>query len=389
MTDDPRSRASIMLVAGARPNFMKVAPIAAALDRAGIAHSLVHTGQHYDDAMSDSFFRDLGLRVPDFHLGVGSGSHAAQTANVMQAFEPVLLEQRPSWLVVVGDVNSTLACALVAAKLRGETGTRVAHVEAGLRSGDWRMPEEINRVLTDRLAHVLFLSSHDARENLLAEGIPEDRIVFAGNVMVDTLFLHLTRARAIGRADALGLTAGEYALATLHRPSNVDDPAALRVILEAFGELSKERGVVFPMHPRTRAMVERFELGRLMERLLVIPPEGYLDMLSLVATAAVVITDSGGLQEETTALGIPCVTVREQTERPITIAGGTNRLVGWPPNVIGILQSVRDAVDARPTYAGLGALEGWDGRAAERIVRYFEERAKCRTGSADLAASTI
>ena len=371
----------VMLVAGARPNFMKVAPILAALERAGLPHSLVHTGQHYDASMSASFFRDLAIRTPDHYLGVGSGSHGIQTARVMQAFEPVLLSERPRWLVVVGDVNSTLACALVAAKLREETGTRIAHVEAGLRSGDWRMPEEVNRVLTDRLADVLFLPSRDARQNLVAEGIQEDRIVFAGNVMVDTLMRQLPNARARDRAGMYGLARGGYALVTLHRPSNVDDPARILVLLTALARLSEKLPVVFPMHPRTRAAAERFGLGGFLERFIAVPPEGYLDMISLVDCAAVVVTDSGGLQEETTALGIPCVTVREQTERPVTVTEGTNRLVQWPPTTDGVLTTVRAAIAEAAGLATPRSPEGWDGHAAERIVEYLAHSAVSRAAS--------
>lgn len=358
----------VLVVAAARPNFMKVAPILAALARAGDAAVLVHTGQHYDARMSDAFFQDLGLPDPDYHLGVGSGTHAQQTARVMEAFEPVLREVRPDWMVVVGDVNATLACALVAAKLRPELGCRIAHVEAGLRSGDWRMPEEVNRVLTDRLADLLLTPSRDALPNLVGEGIPVERVAFAGNVMIDTLFAHLPRARALNLPGRLGLARGGYVAATLHRPSNVDDPQALGTLLDAFSVVAAEQPVVFPVHPRTRKQAEAFGLARQLDRLHVLEPLGYSEMLSLTEGAAVVLTDSGGLQEETTALGVPCVTLREQTERPVTVGEGTNRLAPWPLTVDGIVGAYRAAAAMPRAAAGARRPEGWDGHAAERIV---------------------
>lgn len=357
-----------LFIAGARPNFMKVAPVLAAFRRAGHEGLLVHTGQHYDAAMSDSFFRDLGLPEPDHHLGAGSGTHAQQTARIMEAFEPVLLATRPAWVVVVGDVNSTIACALVAAKLKEETGARIAHVEAGLRSGDWRMPEEVNRVLTDRLSDLLLTPSEDALPNLLAEGIPAERAVFVGNVMVDTLFAQLPAARALDMPGRLGVTRGEYAVATVHRPSNVDDPDALRAVLEALAGIAERMPVVVPIHPRTRSRLEAFGLGELAARLQVLAPLGYNEMLSLVEGAAAVLTDSGGLQEETTALGIPCVTLREQTERPVTITDGTNRLAPWPLSAAGVQQAFREALEEGRHEPGSRCPAGWDGRAAERVV---------------------
>ncbi|MEA2515189.1 MAG: hypothetical protein QOJ59_4678 [Thermomicrobiales bacterium] len=357
-----------LVVAGARPNFMKVAPILAALAARGHEGVLVHTGQHYDAKMSDAFFRDLGLPEPDFHLGVGSGSHAQQTARVMEAFEPVLLETRPDWLVVVGDVNSTIACALVAVKLKEELGCRIAHVEAGLRSGDWRMPEEVNRVLTDRLSDLLLTPSRDAEPNLLREGIPADRIVFVGNVMIDTLFRYLPHARQLDVPGSLGLQRGAYALVTLHRPSNVDDPAALAAVLSSLDAVAAELPVVFPIHPRTRKNLEAFGLTASTERLRLLEPQAYIQTLSLSDGAAVVLTDSGGLQEETTVLGVPCVTLREQTERPITIEQGTNRLAPWPLTTDGILAAARAALDRGRVEVGASCPEGWDGRAAERVV---------------------
>ena len=358
----------VMVVAGARPNFMKIAPILRALAAAGHTGILVHTGQHYDAKMSDAFFADLGLPEPDHHLGVGSGSHALQTARVMEMFEPVLLQERPDWLVVVGDVNSTLACALVANKLKQQTGTRIAHVEAGLRSGDWRMPEEVNRVLTDRLSDLLLTPSRDAHPNLAAEGIPAERAVFVGNVMIDTLYEQLPAARALGMPGQLGVPAGGYALVTLHRPSNVDDPATLSAVLEALGRVAERMPVVFPVHPRTRKSAETSGLGGLLARFRTLEPVGYREMLSLTDGAAIVLTDSGGLQEETTVLGVPCVTLREQTERPVTVTEGTNRMAPWPLSAAGVVTSAHEAHARGRVPVGSSAPDGWDGRAGERIV---------------------
>jgi UDP-N-acetylglucosamine 2-epimerase (non-hydrolysing) len=358
---------TLLLVAGARPNFMKIAPILRALRDRTIRGVLVHTGQHYDAAMSDAFFTDLGIPLPDFHLGVGSGSHAQQTARVMEAFEPVLERVRPDWVAVVGDINSTLACALVAAKLRHELGLRIAHVEAGLRSGDWTMPEEVNRVLTDRLSDLLLTPSPDAGLNLMAEGIPASRIVFAGNVMIDTLQAMLPAARALNAPAAVGLGDRPYAVCTLHRPSNVDAPEPLRVILGALGELARECDVVFPIHPRTRDRVRNFGLERMLTPLRTTEPLGYLTMVGLQDGANLVVTDSGGIQEETTVLGVPCVTVRESTERPITIIEGTNRLAPWPLAEETLAPALRAAL-ARGRSDSTRVPAGWDGRASERIV---------------------
>ncbi|HEX2080217.1 MAG TPA: UDP-N-acetylglucosamine 2-epimerase (non-hydrolyzing), partial [Longimicrobium sp.] len=353
----------VVVVAGARPNFMKVAPVLAALPARGGQGVLVHTGQHYDARMSDAFFRDLELPEPDYHLGVGSASHAVQTARIMEAFEPVVLRERPDWVVVVGDVNSTLACALVAAKLQPEVGCRVAHVEAGLRSGDWRMPEEVNRVVTDRISDLLLTPSRDAHPNLRAEGVPEERVVFVGNTMIDTLLRQLPRARERAFAQSLGLARGRYAASTLHRPSNVDDPAAFRSVLEALATVAREMPVVLPLHPRARKQARAFGLEPLLERLCVLEPVGYLEMLSLTEGAAVVLTDSGGLQEETTALGVPCVTLREQTERPVTVTEGTNRLAPWPLTAQGVVGAFRDALARGASGQPPPRPEGWDGRA--------------------------
>jgi len=347
---------------------MKVAPILRALSEANWRGVLVHTGQHYDVQMSDAFFRDLGLPSPDHHLGVGSGTHAEQTARVMLAFEPILVKERPDWVVVVGDVNSTLACALVTSKLRMQLGTRLAHVEAGLRSGDWSMPEEVNRVLTDQLADLLLLPSEDARGNLVREGIAETRIAFVGNVMIDTLRQQLPAALAAGTPARLGVEPGRYVVCTLHRPSNVDRAETLAPILEALRRIGRRLPVVLPLHPRTRQNAERFGLSGALDELLVTEPLGYRDMLSLTAQGRVVLTDSGGLQEETSSLGIPCVTLRQQTERPVTVTQGTNRLAPWPLTVGGIEWACQDALDRYEISSTVSPIRGWDGCAAQRIV---------------------
>ncbi|HXF94547.1 MAG TPA: UDP-N-acetylglucosamine 2-epimerase (non-hydrolyzing) [Gemmatimonadales bacterium] len=350
-------------VVGARPNFMKLAPVHRALaGRGGVEHLVVHTGQHYDAVMSDAFFQELGLPEPDHHLGVGSGSHAAQTAAVMQRLEPVLESRRPDLVLVYGDVNSTLAAALVASKL----GLQVGHVEAGLRSGDWSMPEEINRVVTDRLSVWLFAPSRDAVENLLHEGLPRERLHFVGNVMIDSLVAMLPAARALDAPARHGVAPGAYVVATLHRPANVDDPATLRSLLGALEALGRNTPVVFPTHPRTQERIRSLGFApAATSDLRLMPPLGYLETLGLVASAGLVITDSGGLQEETTYLGVPCLTVRPNTERPITCRLGTNRLVAARRDAI--LAAARDGADvrARPRIP----LERWDGRAAERIAQ--------------------
>lgn len=354
----------ILCVVGARPNFMKIAPIMAAFPAAGIAAKLVHTGQHYDPGMSDSFFEQLGIPRPDVNLEVGSSSHAVQTADIMRAFEPVLDAERPRAVLVVGDVNSTIACALVAAK----KGVKVIHVEAGLRSNDRGMPEEINRVLTDQISDLLYTTERAALVNLLREGIAEARVCFVGNVMIDTLRAHL--ARAVPAEQTLGgKSARGYAVVTLHRPSNVDDPATLRRLLETLDVISEEIDVVFPIHPRTRAAAERHGMGDLLARpgIRLLPPQGYLEMLGLMREASLVVTDSGGLQEETTALGVPCITVRENTERPITLSEGTNTLTGPHPDAI--LACYREI---RANGGKRGRIpEYWDGRAAERIAAHL------------------
>jgi UDP-N-acetylglucosamine 2-epimerase (non-hydrolysing) len=346
----------VVCVAGARPNFVKIKPVIDALEARSIEVVLVHTGQHYDPAMSKVFFDELGIRAPDRHLDVGSATHAQQTAAVMVGFEPVVAELRPDVVVVVGDVNSTMAAALVAAK----AGRAVAHVEAGLRSGDWTMPEEINRVVTDRVSHYLFASSPDAVENLRAEGVPESRVHLVGNVMIDTLIANLARAQARPTLDRLGLRRGAYGVVTLHRPANVDDPQMLTSLLGALGEVGSHCPLILPAHPRAAAALEAFGLPPTVR---IIPPLGYLDFLALQAGARLVLTDSGGVQEETTVLGVPCLTLRDNTERPLTVTEGTNTVVGRDPTriVTEARRILRDGVPRRRP-----AL--WDGHAAERIA---------------------
>jgi len=358
----------VINVVGARPNFMKAAPVVEEMKRRSkeFAPLLVHTGQHYDREMSEAFFRDLSLPEPDVYLGVGSGSHAEQTAAVMTSFEPVLLRERPGWVVVVGDVNSTLACALVAVKL----GVRVAHVEAGLRSRDRTMPEEINRILTDQLADLLLTPSEDADRNLLAEGIPSTRIRFVGNVMIDSLFAQLKRAEGSRVREELGLAGTDYAVLTLHRPSNVDERATFERILCALEEIARRLPIIFPAHPRTRARLKEFAFEERVEgntNLRLVEPLGYLDFLRLYSGARLVLTDSGGIQEETTALGIACLTLRENTERPITVEMGTNRIVGTSTERI--VSSALEALDRDGSRADAVRLPPlWDGHTAPRIL---------------------
>jgi len=343
-------------VAGARPNYMKVKPVMDALEERGSEVVLVHTGQHYDAAMSDVFFSDLSIRRPDHFLGAGSGSHATQTSRVMTAFEPLAEQLRPDVVIVVGDVNSTMACALVTAKC----GALLAHVEAGLRSRDWTMPEEVNRVVTDRVSDYLFAPSPDAVANLLGEGYRDDQIHLAGNVMVDTLLTNLDRALAGDVISRLGLEPGQYGLVTLHRPANVDEPDVLRSLLSALSEVARTCPLVLPAHPRAAKQLHPHGLS---DRVRVIPPVGYLDFIALEALAAVVLTDSGGVQEETTVLGVPCLTLRENTERPITVTEGTNQLVGRDPERI-----VRTALAVLDTPPPRRAPALWDGRAGQRIA---------------------
>ena len=357
----------ILNVCGARPNFMKIAPLMRAYRaHPTLAPLLVHTGQHYDEKMSELFFRELDIPEPDLNLGVGSGSHAVQTAQVMTRFEPVLDEHRPDWVVVVGDVNSTVACSLVAAK----KGVRVAHVEAGLRSFDRSMPEEINRVLTDALSDRLFVSEPSGLRNLEREGIPADKVEFVGNVMIDTLRANLAKADRSSVLEDLGLEPGCYNVVTLHRPTNVDGAKSLGRIAEALDSIQQDLPTIFPVHPRTRenlgalGLAGRFEQ---MAQLQLVEPLGYLDFLKLMSRARVVLTDSGGIQEETTILGVWCLTLRENTERPITITDGTNTLVGSDPNRIrSAYHRCRSTELTTPPVP-----EKWDGRAAERIAACF------------------
>lgn len=354
----------VLLVAGARPNFMKIAPIVAALRRnpAAFRTSLVHTGQHYDEAMSAVFFDQLGIPRPDVDLEVGSGTHAQQTAAIMSSFEPVLVERRPDLVVVVGDVNSTIACALVSVKL----GVAVAHVEAGLRSFDRTMPEEINRVLTDQISDLLFTTERSAAANLSREGVAPGRIHFVGNVMIDTLLAHRDKARASFDPRRLGLDGGPFVVLTLHRPSNVDDPADFERLMTAISSIADDVPIVFPVHPRTRPALERSARAQASVatgRLLVLDPLGYLEFVGLLDAAYAVLTDSGGIQEETTVLGVPCLTLRENTERPVTVSAGTNRLVGTRPEAI--LAGWAAIRLERPAAC---TPELWDGQAAGRIM---------------------
>jgi UDP-N-acetylglucosamine 2-epimerase (non-hydrolysing) len=352
---------TIVHVVGARPNFMKMAPLMEALRAAhGVRQILVNTGQHYDDNMSRAFIRDLGLPTPDYDLGVGSASQAVQTARVMMEFEKVCLAERPDMVVVVGDVTSTLAASLVAAKLL----IPVAHVEAGLRSRDLTMPEEINRLVTDRLANLLLAPSADAVENLIAEGEPPESIHLVGNIMIDSLLRHLPSATLERIRDRVPVTEGRYAVLTLHRPSNVDDENTFRRILAAVVKIAEDMPVVFPVHPRTRSRLEEFGMDVSSRQVLLTEPLGYVDFLSLTSHARIILTDSGGLQEESTALGIPCLTLRENTERPITVTQGTNQVVGTDTEAI--LAGYRRAL----AFVGSPRKpELWDGATAGRITR--------------------
>ena len=348
----------LICVAGTRPNFVKIKPVMDALEARGAEVILVHTGQHYDPAMSEVLFADLGLRRADHFLGAGSGTHAVQTSRVMTAFEPLAADLAPDVVVVVGDVNSTLACALVAAKL----GIPLAHVEAGLRSGDRSMPEEINRIVTDRISDYLFAPSPDAVANLRAEGCQPEQIHLVGNVMVDTLLANAERAAAGGTLARLGLRPGQYGLVTLHRPANVDDPAALGGLLGALAEISRSCPLVWPAHPRAAGQLHAAPGSPAGVRIL--PPAGYLDFIALEASARLVLTDSGGVQEETTVLGIPCLTLRDSTERPVTLTEGTNQLVGRDPGRI--VKAALEVMALPPPGPRRPAL--WDGQAARRIA---------------------
>ena len=374
----------VIHIVGARPNFMKIAALMEEMSKypQDFDQLLLHTGQHYDKGMSKSFFDDLRMTKPDVYLGVGSGTHAEQTGKIMIEFERVCLQEKPDLVIVVGDVNSTIACALVTAKLC----IPIAHIEAGLRSFDRTMPEEINRILTDQISDYLFTTCEDANQNLIKEGIPENKIFFVGNTMIDTMLNHMEIAKNSIILEKLGLRKNnkikKYAVVTLHRPSNVDNPKILRGILNALNELTKEIPVIFPAHPRTIKQIRNFKhqemvnyeenflsegLNNTNRNVLTIPPLGYLDFLCLMFNAAIVLTDSGGIQEETTILGIPCLTLRNNTERPITVKEGTNIVVGNnPDNIINTALSVLKNQNSRkkiPKY--------WDGKAAERIVKFL------------------
>lgn len=360
----------VLLICGARPNFMKIAPLIFAIQKHNldkkqkkkIDYRLVHTGQHYDLQMSETFFRDLNIPKPDFNLEVGSGSHAVQTAEIMIRFEKVCIQEKSDWVVVVGDVNSTMGCTLVAAKL----SIKVAHIEAGLRSFDREMPEEINRLVTDALADLLLTPSKDADQNLLHEGIPKDKIKFVGNIMIDTLLNHVEKARQLRPYEKYNLKENRYIFVTLHRPSNVDEKKSLTVIMKHLTALSKKMPVIFPMHPRTRKNLVSFGLHEKAAGsggMIIIDPIGYHETIGLVDKSAFVLTDSGGLQEETTVLGIPCLTLRPNTERPVTITHGTNKLTTLKTlneDMAAILESGRKTKKRIPPL--------WDGRTAERIV---------------------
>lgn len=356
----------IICVCGARPNFMKIAPLMRAFaDHGGFETLLVHTGQHYDEKMSHLFFDELNIPKPDINLEVGSGSHAVQTAEIMKRFEPVVQDFQPDYVLVVGDVNSTIACGLVAVKL----GIKLIHVEAGLRSFDRNMPEEINRVLTDSISDLLFVTEQSGIDNLQNEGVNGDKVHFVGNVMIDTLLANKARADQSDVLNRMDLTTREYAVITLHRPSNVDDMDRFAQIVGAFEQIEKDLKLVFPIHPRTRNNLNGTDLEkrvRAMQNLKLIEPVGYLDFLCLTANAALVLTDSGGIQEETTILGVPCMTLRENTERPVTLTEGTNRLV--PITTTGILAHYHEIKSAG--FSNPGRIPPlWDGKAAERIAR--------------------
>lgn len=360
----------ILNVVGARPNMMKIAPLVTAIQNHPTAEQiLLHTGQHYDQKMSQIFFDELGIPKPDVYLGVGSASHAVQTAKIMVAFEEVLQQHQPDIVVVVGDVNSTVACSLTATKMH----IPVAHIEAGLRSGDRAMPEEINRLVVDAISDYLFTTSRGASENLRHEGVPDDKIFFVGNLMIDTLNQQKERAQKLQTPAQFNLEPNNYALLTLHRPSNVDDPQALSSLLDALTQIQRDLPILFPAHPRTRTRIREFGFDEKLAaapNLRLIEAQGYLNFLDLMMHAKLMLTDSGGIQEETTCLGVPCLTIRENTERPITITAGTNQLVGTNPQKI-----VAAAQNILQTGGKAGQIpELWDGNTAVRIVDILAEK---------------
>jgi UDP-N-acetylglucosamine 2-epimerase (non-hydrolysing) len=360
----------IVNVAGARPNFMKIAPLMEAYRSAeGVEAMLVHTGQHYDERMSDLFFRQLGIPEPDINLGVGSASHAVQTAEIMRAFEPVVSEHKPDAVVVVGDVNSTIACGLVAVKM----GVKLAHVEAGLRSFDRDMPEEINRLLTDAISDFLFCTEQSGVDNLRHDGVDDAKIFFVGNVMIDTLMKNREKAEASNILEAFGLEPQGYAALTLHRPSNVDDPVVFARLLDALEAIQNDLPIIFPAHPRTTKNIAAMGFEQRvagMKNLRLIEPIGYLDFLKLTANARLVLTDSGGIQEETTILRVPCLTLRENTERPVTAEVGSNQIVGTDTQRI--LDAYRSIISGNFRESQIPPL--WDGQAAGRIVEILREK---------------
>lgn len=369
----------IINVVGARPNLMKIAPLMAAYKKAErIEPLLVHTGQHYDELMSDLFFHQLGIPEPDVNLGVGSGTHAVQTAEIMKAFEPIVLEYKPDAVIVVGDVNSTIACGLVAVKL----GVKLIHVEAGLRSFDRSMPEEINRVLTDSISDFLFCTEQSGVDNLIREGISEDKIFLVGNVMIDTLLKNRVLSEKSNILTELKINNVAYAVLTLHRPSNVDNPTVLSRLLDAFETIQNDMSIIFPVHPRTHEHIAKFSRRlRKLNNLKLINPLGYLDFLKLISGARLVLTDSGGIQEETTILKVPCLTLRENTERPATVEAGSNIVAGTEPEqIIRCYQRIMKRNRQRITTPPL-----WDGLASERIVKIILQ--KLFTPSANLATT--
>ena len=361
----------ILSIVGARPNFMKVAPLHRAFMASGVIESkIVHTGQHYDAKMSDIFFNQLEFPKPDYYLGIGGGSHTEQTAKIMLAFEPILLAEKPDLVLVVGDVTSTIACAMVATKEH----VPVAHVEAGLRSGDRKMPEEINRILTDSISDFLFVTEHAGLVNLAKENVGDEKVHFVGNCMIDSLVHYRNKTKNLNIEDILGKKATQYALVTMHRPANVDTQEGLRSIISILEKISELRPIVFPIHPRTKNNISKFGLNEELERiknLILLEPQGYLEFLKLMENAAVVVTDSGGIQEETTFLQVPCITLRDSTERPITIQLGTNQLIPTLDSEI-IFSKVKEILEGKIKKGAIPPL--WDGKAAERITEILIEK---------------